>query len=561
MLDLDFHAALPYGALYRESRIHPGIWTWTPKYCLLTYPDNLEYISQLTGAGWLPIGTLDETLESMGVLVSQLGQMRILGSNIWIPRADYDHPIPVLLAFTSAPAQAESSQTLPPSNLGEIGIILGIQSDKRGLIRCPISKLPKESQQLQHRMGAALSALASAHLERAAWLERWKELQAMARKLAADYWRAYVDAQKEPPYVPDVFTGGMAWTALNMGLRGLQASINHKNDWKQEPGVLPYHDSQYENSQVRVWLQDPAQTSIDYGMASEELLKRLASLDDLTADVVRIQIAQAFAAANSGLGDAILTPEAILEYRGRKPIAHKEGGVTRYSGQRTEDREDVVKAFDNTAWLRLKISQRVPHKSKPIVGESAYVLIKEWWYQPTLDDSPGRLIYWQYQMGTWLAPFLDETEAGRYFGVLMKRTLEYNLKDELVEKRLSSIFAIQLLIAAKSGGAASCKFYVGRLIDECAMPIDRRNPQRTKDRFEKALRQLVTDGIIGDWDYTNDSPLPARQWLEEWRGRSIVVTLGPQALQAYDSMLKKAQARRALAAPQQSKKQGKRKHA
>src|SRR5690349_11981489 len=78
MLDLDFYAALPYGALYRESQIHSGVWAWAPKYCLLAHSDNLEHDSQLNGADWLPIGALDnKTLENASVLFSQLGQVRL----------------------------------------------------------------------------------------------------------------------------------------------------------------------------------------------------------------------------------------------------------------------------------------------------------------------------------------------------------------------------------------------------------------------------------------------------------------------------------------------------
>ncbi len=578
MLDLDFYAGLPYGALYRESRIHPGIWTWTPNYCLLTYPDTPEHSSQLTEADWLPIGGLDDkTLDNVSVLFSQLGQARLLGTpeqgQAWIPRADYDHlaRTPVLLAFTLASAEGQKgtlyvSRTVPPANLGEFGIILVGEGNQVDFKCLRIGCLSRKSQKLQQSIGAALSRLEQRrHLGRVAWLEQWREIQIMARDLARDYWSAYEGTRVERPHVPNVFKDGAAWTGLNMGLQGTQSAIYHagvNDNWKREPGVLPYHDSKFEHGYTRVWLQDPTQTGVDAEMASEELTKHLAALSDLEADIVTIQIAQAMA-AQDGQGEAVLTPEAIQEYRGKLEIAHKEGETVRYSGHRTEDRAEIVAAFERTAWLRLKIQQWVNRtkggKGKMFEVESAYVLIKEWLRQPTLDDSPPRLIAWRYQMGTWLAPFMDEAEAGRYFGVLMKKTLEYNIKNELVEKRLARYFAIHLCIAAHNG-TANIKRYVGKLIDECAMPIDHRNPQRTKDRFEKALGQLVADGIIGDWKYTDNSQLPARQWLENWRGRSIVVTLGPRALEAYQPLLEKAQARRAgLSAPQQNKKQGKRK--
>lgn len=584
MIDLSFYPVRTHVAGWLMFPNKPEAWLWTPSW--LVYPSDPSTIDLFTSTGWVKTGTWDNPKLASWVLSSQLSDIRFLSTGegqpdeLWTPAQEKARveSLPVLLAFTLTSEQKKAAvpgpgkslitpRALPPANLGEIGIILAGEGDQPSYKSYQIGELSHKSQELQRRIKSALSRLTSAHdLERSAWLEQWEEIQSMARDLARDYlahdnWKAHENMQQvKAPHVPNVFKDGYAWTALNMGLQGTQSAIYHNDSWKEEPGIPAYHDSQFEHGNTRVWLQDPTQTNINAEMASEELTRHLAALSDLEADIVTIQIAQAMAAQND-LAEAILTPEAILEYRGLAQKAHKEGEITRYSGHREEDREKVIAAFERTTWIRLKVQQWVNRtrggKGKLFEVESAYVLIKEWLRQPTLDDTPPRLIAWRYQMGTWLAPFMDEAEAGRYFGVLMKKTLEYNIKNELVEKRLARYFAIHLCIAAKNG-AASIKRYVGKLLEECALPIDHRNPQRTKDRFEKALAQLIVDGIIGDWKYTDASPLSPRQWLDDWRGRSIIVTLGPRALQAYQPMLEKAQARRTtLAAPQQSKKQNK----
>lgn len=535
--------------------------------------ESIEQANAFHIADWEDAGAGDKHNIALHALYGQLSDVRLMGTednfHIWTAKKDRKRVerLPVILAFQipdehtnfiKQHGMMRTPQALPPAQFGELALIASSKdaSISWAWVRCSITKLDQQSQNLHRRLSAALAHLNTVphSLQESAWLVQWKGIQNMAQQLAQAYWDTWEAAQQgQRPHVPNVFKDNMAWTGLNMGLWGTQSAIQDKDHWTQEVGMLPHHTRSFENGYTMVWLQQPGENNVNADLASEELTKHLAAMSDLEADIVAIQIAQAMAAQNDQ-GEAILTPEAILEYRGIKPMKDAEGYR---AGHRAEDREDVIKAFGRTAWLRLKILQGIKHKGRPIEVESAYVLIKEWVYQPTFDDSPRRLLAWRYQMGTWLAPFMDEAEAGRYFGVLMKRTLEYNLKNELVEKRLARYFTVHLCIAAKNG-AASIKRYVGNLIDECTLSVDQRNPQRTKDRFEKALQQLVTDGIIGDWAYTDDSPLPARQWLDTWRTRSVRITLGPQALQAYQPMLEKAQARRAaLAAAPQTKRPGK----
>lgn len=569
MIDLSFYALREGEAEFYH--VEPtNAWLWAPGPPIL--PHNLATRSELIGAGWEDTGPFipDKPIAPFA-LYQYLADVRYTDNagrlHLWTPTVDRERmeKLPVLLACPAPPGislvarTVRSNRILPPAQFGELAIIL--QGNGKPLC-CSLHKLGDESQQLQQCLGMALDTLAAAHaLERDAWLTQWKEIQAMARDLARAYWRAYQDTQQiERPPMPNVFKDGHTWMALNMHLQGMHTAMYHNRNWKEEPGVLPYYTHQFSTGYTKTWLQQPGE-SVNADLASEELTKHLAALGDLEGDIVTIQIAQALASSDEK-GETMLTPEAVLEYRGIQPMRDAEGYR---AGHRAEDIQTVIGAFERTAWLRLKVWQQIRRrggKDVEISGESSYILIEERIYQRPLDEvDKGRLIAWKYRMGKWLRPFMDDSQAGRYFGMLMKKTLEYDYYRQTWEKRLARYFTVHLCIAAKEG-AAHIKRHIGKLLEECGLTLNERDPQRTKDRFEKALRQLVADGIIGDWKYTDDSPLPARHWLPIWLDRTVAITLGPKALEAYQPMIEAAKTRRAmmqaLLVPMPSKKRGKR---
>ncbi len=576
--DLTAYSTLGERATWVTLPIQPDTWVWWPGRWIV-YPNNLETADALVSAGWENVGLASQSGVALWVLCGQLADIRLTlteGSqdkdySLWTTSADRERieKLPVILAFTVSAEQQKQAirpgtikrlpnrPAIPPAQLGEIGVILSVEGAKGHWTRVHISKLSQSSQQLQRRLGAALQRLASDNLERQDWLAQWKEIQAMARDLAHAYW-TYLDTQSlQRPHVVNVFKDGWAWQALNMHIQGLHSAIYHKQEWEKQPGMLPFYTYTFSTGYTQTWLQEPGQESINADLASEELTKHLAALGDLEGDIITIQIAQAMAAEDSQ-AEVVLTPESILEYRGIKP---KTDGDGYKAGHRAEDIQAVIDAFERTAWLRLKVWQQIKrrgNKQIEISEQSAYILIESRIYQRTLDENDkGRLIAWHYRMGKWLRPFMDESQAGRYFGLTMKKTLEYDYYRQAWEKRLARYFTVHLCIAAKEG-ASLIKRHVGKLLSECGIELDQRNPQRSKDRFEKAMHQLAADGMIGDWKYTDDSPLPARQWLDTWLGRSIAVTLGPRALEAYQPMREAAQKRRALPAPKPHKRQGKR---
>lgn len=61
-----------------------------------------------------------------------------------------------------------------------------------------------------------------------------------------------------------------------------------------------------------------------------------------------------------------------------------------------------------------------------------------------------------------------------------------------------------------------------------SLEIDSRFPQRTKDRFEKAMNRLKEDGVIDDWHYKGELNLPSKRWQEQWLQSMIAIHIAPR---------------------------------
>jgi hypothetical protein len=571
MIDLSFYAALPYGALYRESQIHPGVWAWAPRYCLLVHPDSSEHNSQLTGADWLPIGALDnKTLENVSVLFSQLGQVRLLGTpeqgQAWIPRAEYDHlaRTPVLLAFTLASAEGQKdklyvSRTVPPANLGEIGMVLVGEGDQVDFKYLRIGYLSRKSQKLQQSMGAALSRLEQRrNPERSDWLAQWKEIQQMAQQLAADYWRAHQDSQVEPPPPINIWKlrqGVAALAAMTMVQGGAHTSIHNKDQWEREHMI---QDGRYQGLVVsryihktehtvnEYWIEPPKDPDaspdpdapVDLDLVSQEVLRQQAKLDDLEADLVTLTPIYLLA---MGEDEVYLSPEQLLKDLGFTPKRNQAGYGNQYH---PDEVQRIIDAFERLAWLKIKTHQSIQKSKgrKPalIIDEAPFLAVMGRRWQAPLDGfGPRRFLGWKYRI-PWLKTFTGDTEAGKQLGILLKKSFQFSQRQRW-EKRLARYLTIHLCVAAHHHKKRiNC---INRhVLEECGlMPTDRdrARPAEYVAQFKKAMDNLKEARIIGDWMSTLDEKmLPPRAWLDLWLDSSFWVTQSPIAMEAgYQKMI------------------------
>jgi hypothetical protein len=521
----------------------------------------------LTRAGWEDTGIyLTEKPLIPFILYGQLADVRYMNTggayHLWTPTIDRERTerLPAILT-SDAPEAAFTpvERTLPPPHFGKRAVIL-----QEKLIPCSVNKLPLASQELQARLGAALDQLASTpDLPAAIWIAAWREIQQMARQLAADYWRKFQDTQVERPKPVNVWTDNHALAPLTMITEGAHISINHKAGWEKEghmidkdgplqglkvPGYTYATGKNRENSTL-YWMEPPEDAeAIDPELALQEVLQHLEARTDRDGDVYMLAPVYALA---KGLQEVTLTPEQLLKDLSIQPKV-KDG----YSaGFRPEERQAVIEAFERAAWLQIKTRQWIQRRRgvQPhlLTAESPYLLITERiWQEPLDDETPRRLIGWKFRMH-WLEKFISGDEnAAHQLGILLKRVLAYGMNQPW-EKRLAKYFIIHLCIAAHAG-EMKVRFAIRNILGYLGLlptERDKKRPAEYRQQFERAMDHLKADGIIGDWKLSvQETDLPARGWLDIWLDSSLWITQAPETLIAgYQKMINAAQERKECA--------------
>jgi hypothetical protein len=234
-----------------------------------------------------------------------------------------------------------------------------------------------------------------------------------------------------------------------------------------------------------------------------------------------------------------------------------EGAVTRTAGHRQEDIAAVSKAFRRAASIWINIRQWIGEetgtgkrkKRKKVLYTMSCNVIQigrtirqdELAPPPDINDPPrmpGVTVAYGYRIDPGILRLL--TPPNRQVALLHQKSLRYDPYHQQWEKRLSRYFMFHLRIAA-GHGSASIKRNPGALIGELSLPINRDEPQRTRERFEKAMNRLKKDGIFDDWQYAEGRPaLPARKWLETWLTQwQVQVFVAPSRIlpgKRYDAM-------------------------
>lgn len=285
---------------------------------------------------------------------------------------------------------------------------------------------------------------------------------------------------------------------------------------------------------------------------------------DLDGDVFLAMLAQALGTSPDKDGAVWITSEKILRYRGiRSMIKRNNDGRERRAGDRQEDLKGIaacVQRMENT-WITVRqwILGEGNEKHKGSKGrvrfahESHLIQVAERICQDEIDDYPEEdlsrkqlfiPVAWRYKIGTWIEPFLKE--PNRQVAWLLQQALSYDPYHEKWEKRLARYFTFHLRINISKRGAITRK--VGDLVDELSLPVDHRHPERTRQRFGRAMDRLVEDGQISSWKYADDNVLlPACKWLETWRTHQVEVAPTSEITSKYRSITERAQLHRSRA--------------
>ena len=256
------------------------------------------------------------------------------------------------------------------------------------------------------------------------------------------------------------------------------------------------------------------------------LWDQVRELDDLTGDVLLAAFTQWLTRQEAG--STWITADAILDYRGIKPITKREGNSRRRAGHHWEHKAAIARAFeqldhlwlniDNVEVIELEGKRRRPKK---LHLESKAIAISDRISQGGLGG--GQLpIAWHYRPGEWARPFLQE--GFRQTALLAQQSLHYDPYRETWEKRLSRYFAFHWRIQAHQGNYSQ-PYRVDTLLKAIAIEPNKRFPQRTRERLEKALDRLQADKVVANWEYRkgDEEALPTKGWLPSWLSWTVEV--------------------------------------
>ena len=469
-------------------------------------------------------------------------------------------------------------ETLAPTHIGEVALVADTHAEGwrpyslhvlgeegRALqrqIQQMIADFEAEARTERRRERAGIIALTSYHL--AERQERYQRLHTLAQQLAALYLTAHQEKAQhitntsplrslpETPYVVDI----AALIPTPQPVQAILAAYSHAQSgmegWDRATGIPTFVYSK-EDGTTRIEFR-PSDPDVQLDDATiKSLWHQVRQLSDIDGDVLLAMLAQAIATPHDAKDGVWITGKLILDYRGIKPIIKREKGRERKAGYRQEDLAEVAACASrmSNTWIRVEQwiaddtttppelqGKRSKKRQQTYLytRESRLINISDIIRQHELHREPravsgqtNLMVAWRYQLGSWIDPFLQG--ANRQVAWLLQQALSYDPYHEMWEKRLARYFTFHMRINATKGGVTIAR-EIGQLIEELSLRINQRDPERTRQRFEKSMNRLEEDTLISGWGYQEDNPpLPARKWLEPWLKQTIWVTVAPIPLE------------------------------
>lgn len=457
---------------------------------------------------------------------------------------------PVLLAFAlENDGETENSQRIcPPVEHGTIGVISSGETNHV----YNISDLPQKAQDRQKQIAKKLAVLEEQYhsIVEQDYLSfhvfnKDVEAKDMIQQLAQDYYehhQSQTQKKRAIPHSPNLFEEGFAETAACLSIQAVVAGIhNAKNilsQWENPKGHPPFFRYEKPKGTAIVEYKTGEKNEVFDDKTTASLWRQVKQFSDDDADVVLALFAHLIRPSESD-GTAWFMASQYLDYRGIKPImkADAPGGRKRRAGHRQEDIKavgDSIGRIENvwitlSQWIDESTSGKKKRKRTEYTHKGRLLMVEEAYTQRELPEGdiegdPGMEIGWRIRPGSWLRTFLEN--PNRQVANLCQKSLQYDPYREQWEKRLSRYFMFHGHINTHGGGGVFNR-EIGKLLQEASLELNQRNPQWTRNRFEKAMNILVTDKIIQEWDYAEDVSLPAKGWLAAWLDQKITVHIAP----------------------------------
>ncbi|OQC06333.1 MAG: helix-turn-helix protein [Candidatus Hydrogenedentes bacterium ADurb.Bin101] len=291
---------------------------------------------------------------------------------------------------------------------------------------------------------------------------------------------------------------------------------------------------------------DPA--TVEPYLAEEDLIgwqEKAADIalemDDETADVLDYITYEVVNQANNPEQDVTFSAYRFSQLRG---IQKQKAGDGHRGGYKTEYRRDFAREVEKlgTTWIRVAEMEVIEpdekgkrRRSKKRGLESRAIVVSARAGQMNLggriepDSYRGRLgpLFAASVFGVW-----------RQTALVSIKALGYDPYRQLPEKRLTRYLSWQWRIRQGFGNYLQ-PYEVSTLLEAAGMSVDRAHPERTKNRLEKALETLTTDGIVSGWQYGegwNEDIVGKRGWAAQWKDWRIVVEPPQEILDRYKTI-------------------------
>jgi hypothetical protein len=474
----------------------------------------------------------------------------------------YVNKFPVALAFWLPPEIEVESQTSyvrtgqvrPPAHIGEIGVVW----TGKAPAAYPVALLAEEGLRLCTEIGEAVEGFLSSARSFEEWLAVSEQVQEPVQYLVSLFWQLHQNkhpAQQPLPGLSNIFEGKThvpfpATVSVEAVLAAYSNADSGMTRWSQQ-GDFPQYRFEHADGATLVEVR-PKKPGLKVDeTTSRSLWQRVRNLSDLDGDVLIASLAHYMSMSGSEKdeeGYGVITGNQILDYRGITPIMKKDPGssIKRRAGHRQEDLAGVSQCYERviSTWVTMR-------RRKGYSLESPLLLVKQVVRRHTDEDALAAVedaeleeatlqalireelgddaeehsfvVAWLYRPGDW---FKQGASQRRSLAWLCQKALTYDLEKEFWERRLVRYFLFQLRLNAMAGGGITRT--ISTFFEELSLPVNERDPQKTRNRFEKAMDRLVADHEIAAWEPVPGNPiLPRTEWLPIWLRWRILITVAP----------------------------------
>lgn len=245
-------------------------------------------------------------------------------------------------------------------------------------------------------------------------------------------------------------------------------------------------------------------------------------LDDRTADVFDAISALWLSQATHPDMMANLHADNFLRLRGLQPHRNGQG---RRGGYNDEDRRDIATRIETLKHTHVTVQEMDVTKEKQgkrglirertkWQGESPAIMVSFTYGQSKLGGGTDPYA-WRIRPGDVFSQFL--MGPGRQTALLSLKALEYDPYRQRWEKRIARYLA--WLWRIRRDGSYLDPIAVGTLLTAIREEVYQPKPLVTKNRLEKALDTLHTDGVTAGWQYGLDADeaiIGHRRWVDRW---------------------------------------------